>query len=84
MPIFAIIVSAVGSVLLSLFVALGVGLVTYNFVLPSFFSLIQGYFSSLPGLILQTVGYFKLDIFITLVLSGASAGLTSKVSFKKV
>lgn len=71
------------SFLVTVLTSLAVGIVSYTVVLPNLMTLVQSYFTTLPPQILQTLGYFKLDVFISLVLSGASAGLTGKMSFTK-
>jgi len=71
------------SFLVQALVGLGVGFTSYTIVLPQLMSLISSKLSGMPVDVVHAIGYFRLDVFISLVLSGASAGLASRVSFVK-
>lgn len=61
-------------------VAIGIGFVAYTVALPSFYSFIQGYFSTLPPDVFQMVGILRVDIAFTMLLSAAAAKLAYKIS----
>ena len=71
------------SFLVQALVGLGIGFASYTVLLPNLMNLVQSNISGMPALVVSSIGYFKLDIFISLVLSGASAGLASRFSFVK-
>lgn len=64
-------------------VGLGVGLLSYTVALPSLMNFLSVRMNLIPDATVATLGYFNVDIFISLVLSGAAAGLSSRISFVK-
>lgn len=62
--------------IISVLFGLGVGVVTFTFVLPEFFDFLQNKFASLPTEIENIVGILQVDRAITIILSASAAKLT--------
>lgn len=66
-----------------IFVAMGIGYGTYNFVMPSFVNMIQGQLSGLPGTILQVIAAAKVDVAVTIIFSAIAVRMASRVFFRR-
>lgn len=75
--------AAVGSFVAHILLALGIGLVSYNFVMPEFIALIQQQTNALPPDVYAVIALTKVDVAITIILSAVGANLAGRVAFKK-
>lgn len=76
----AILLVVIIAAVFRLLVALGIGFLTFTVAIPSFYSWIQGYFTSLPVEILNMVGILRIDIALTMLLSAAAARVIYKIT----
>lgn len=60
--------------------ALGIGVATFTVALPSFYSLIQTYFTQLPTNVFAMAGTLQVDVAITMLVSAAAAKVLFKVA----
>lgn len=74
---------AVGAFVGQALLALGIGLVSYNFVMPEFIALIQQQTGQLPPEVSAILALTKVDVAITIILSAVAANLSTRVSFRK-
>jgi len=78
MPLLYLLLSSViGSIVVRLLLALGIGFTTYAVILPNLLSFVQQQFSALPADAAQMIGVLRLDILATIIISAyAARGLT--------
>lgn len=74
---------AVGSFVAQALLALGIGLVAYNFAMPEFLGLIQSQTNSLPPDVYAVIALTKVDVAITIILSAVAANMATRVSFRR-
>lgn len=75
--------AAVGSFLAQALIALGIGLVSYNFVMPEIVALIQAQLSGVPPEVYAVLALTKFDVAITIILSAVAANLSMRVSVRR-
>jgi hypothetical protein len=79
---------AIGGILLTVLIgavirillALGIGFISFTVALPSFYSYLTDFFSTLPPDVFAMAGILRVDQAITLILSALAARLAYKIS----
>lgn len=74
---------AVGSFVAQALLALGIGLVAYNFAMPEFIGLIESQTNQLPPDVYAVIALTKVDVAITIILSAVAANMASRVAFRR-
>ena len=76
-------VAIIGAMAVRAIIAIGVGFVTYSFVIPPIKSYIIAQFSGMPTDVLNVFAVCKVDVLITMVLSAVAAKFTVSAALRK-